>query len=321
MNEKFLELAEKIFENEKLLEKVLKCEIFDKLYDIIKSESNSKISRTELKEFMDNYNQKNLSEAKLNLVSGGANGSKNKVIASALSFLIMAQMGAGIASAKDSNKSETAVTPTFSTNKSKAKAGVIAGSVAGVIAGSVGTVFVAAIVGLFAKKFYDTTKLIRAMSFEQLLARCDLSDNWKLGTAIQRKFTTETLLLTKVHSRWESFWTAFRKVKNLPTTKIRPMETLEAAPTSDDSSSTAVMKAITTAVWRSAINCPFEGTIGRNAWMPGQIIYKQICNSEKFSTNLGSAEYFTNLVTVLDKQTEYLKKVLDEQTKNLKAVQ
>ncbi len=67
MDEKFLKLSEKIFENEKLLKKVVKCETFNKLYDIIKLESNLKISKEELKEFMDkysNFNQDDLKELK-----------------------------------------------------------------------------------------------------------------------------------------------------------------------------------------------------------------------------------------------------------------
>ncbi len=161
------------------------------------------------------------------------------------------------------------------------------------------------------------------------ILNCNFPKDWKLGNNITNQYAKEALILKKVHFMWESFWTAFRKVKNLSTTKISSiissMKNLE-----EDPISKAVIDAIKPEVWRVAKNCHFEGIIGRDAWLNGKIIYNAISNNEKASTNLGSVEYFTNLVKVLDEQTKIVKvldeqtknlKVLDEQTKNLKAVQ
>ncbi len=64
MNKNFSEFIDKIFENEKLLKNIIKAQTFDEIYDIIKLETNSKISKTELEEFMNKYSNFNQNDLK-----------------------------------------------------------------------------------------------------------------------------------------------------------------------------------------------------------------------------------------------------------------
>ncbi len=128
---------------------------------------------------------KNLNESELNSVAGGTNGFRNKAIASALSFLTMAQGGAGIASAKGSNEARTAVTQTSTASKqvqSLKTARLSARQIAGITAGAVGTVFIGTIGGLILDK--DIQQLIvhiklSKLPFEKVLEH--LPNNWQFG--------------------------------------------------------------------------------------------------------------------------------------------
>ncbi len=213
MNEKFLKLAEKIFENEKLLKEISEVKTFDKLYDMIKLQSKSKINEVELKEFMNKHgnlnrnNLNNLDETQLNSVAGGASSLKNKAIASALGFLTMAQIGAGMTSAKGiSNESGLAATAVSTSKKSQTQNGRfkkwLSKHKTKAIVGGSGAAFIIAIGGAFLAK-----ELSKSPS-EKILH--EIPFDLKFGENTQY-IQIEDKLLNFVRNLWKKFWETYNK--------------------------------------------------------------------------------------------------------------